>query len=103
MRPGFGPVLPGMRRRVGADVSIDPARGRTVLVVGFQRRRIVGTFVAEKGAKALQPGAVQNQPVPVVVADLMAKMTEQRAIWLVQLEPSLFPLGSIGFLDIERD
>ena len=44
-----------------------------------------------------------DQPVPVVVADLVAEMAEQRAVGLAHLGAPLFALGVVGLGDIERD
>ncbi len=52
----------------------------------------------------LQPaGIVADQPVPVIVAELVAEMAEQRAVVLAHLDAHLFSLGGIGLGDVERD
>jgi len=47
-----------------------------MLVVSPKRRRIVLALVTEPRAKRLEPLAVPHEPIPVVMADLMAEMTE---------------------------
>jgi hypothetical protein len=49
---GFGPVLPRMRRRVRAHVTIAPVRRRPSLVVALQRFLVVEPLVAEQRAPA---------------------------------------------------
>ena len=41
VRPGFGPVFPGMHGGVGADVRLRPVRGRALLVVALHRLVVV--------------------------------------------------------------
>ncbi len=69
-----------------------------------QRLVVVGALVAEQRVKALQPGGVvADQPVPIIVAELVAEMAEQRAVVLAHLGAHLLALGGIGLGDVERD
>ncbi len=69
-----------------------------------QRLVIVGALVAEKLMEALKAaGIVADQPIPVVVAELVAEMAEQRAVVLAHLGTHLLAFGGIGLGDVERD
>ena len=103
MRPGLGKVLPGMRRRIGADEILPPVRNGAVGVIGLQRRPVIHRFVAENLAPAFDEAAVAHQQVPEIMADLVAKVAEQRAIWLVHDGAPPLALGVVGLFDRERD
>src|SRR5471032_723933 len=90
VRPGFGPVFPRMHRRVGADVMLLPVQRRTLLVMPLKGFGVARSIVAEQATKRFQPMAVGDQSIPVVMADLMTEVPEQRAIRLVHLHPNLF-------------
>ncbi len=51
-------------------------------MVPFETGAIVLALVAERRAKPLQPGPVLDQPLPVVVTDLVAEAPEQGAVGL---------------------
>ncbi len=80
VRPGLRPVFPGMHGGVGADVRIRPVRGRALLVVALHRLVVVERVVAEELAKCAEQVAVPDEPVPVVVADLVPQVAEHGAI-----------------------
>ncbi len=103
MRPGFRPVLPGMHGGVGADERIRPVRGRALLVVALHRLVVVERVVAEELAKCAEQVAVPDQPVPVVVADLMPQVAEHGAIGLAHLLAHVFAKRRVGLGDVERD
>ena len=46
---------------------------------------------------------VGDQPVPIIVTDLVAEMTEQRAIRLAHLMTAALALHIVGFRQIDRD
>jgi hypothetical protein len=71
--------------------------------MGLQRGAVVGALVAEQLAVWLDPRRVRDQPVPVVVADFMAEMPEQRAVGFAQRNPRRFALAVVGLLDVDRD
>ncbi len=103
MRPALGPVFPRMHAGIGADVVQRPVRARALRIVGLQAGRVVLGFIAEQGAKALQPVGAGDQPVPVVVADLMAEMPEQRAVGLMHGLAHRFACGVVGLVEVQRD
>ena len=85
MRPGFRPVFPGVHAGVGADEVRLPVGGRACFIVVLQGLAVVGTLITEQRAAGVQPGAVGDQPVPVVMADLVAEMPEQGAVGFAKL------------------
>ncbi len=94
VREGLGPVLPGVARRIGGDVAGLPVRWRAIPVMTLQGILVVHRFVAEDISEALQPaGIVANQPVPVIVAELVAEMAEQGAIVLAHFGSQFLALG----------
>ena len=102
VRPGLGPVLPGMHGGVGADVRLRPVGGRPLLVVALERLGVAGPLVAEQlRGKRVEPGGAPDQPVPVVVADLVAEVAQQRAVGLVHGVPDLLALGVVGLLHVD--
>ena len=50
--------------------------------MGLERLAIVLPLVAEHGTERVEGAAVGDEPVPVIVADLMAEMAQQRAVGL---------------------
>src|SRR6185369_10347251 len=85
MGPAFGPIFPWMHRCVRADVTGAPIGRRAFAVMPLQRTRIIDGFVAEQLPKFFQsPWHFFNQAEPIVMTDLVAKMTEQRAIDLAE-------------------
>ena len=67
VRPGFGPVLPGMRTRIGADEPLRPVCRRTPLVIPRQSRAIICTLVPEEVAKSVEPVTGLEQPFPIII------------------------------------
>src|SRR6478752_6823053 len=103
MRPTFGPVLPGMHGRIRRDVVIGPVRWRPVFVVPLESRGVVLSLVAEEFPKFLMPRRVGDEAVPIVVANLMAEMSEKCPVRLVQILPNLLALRVVALFDVERD
>ena len=64
---------------------------------------IVLPFVAEKIPISLEPVRISDQAIPVVMADLVPKMPEERPIFLLHRMASALPLDVIGFSHIDRD
>ena len=85
MRPRLGPVLPGVRGGIGADVLRLPLRSGQggTLVVRLQRLGVVAPLVAEECAEGVHMPGAQHQLFPVVVAGFMPQMTQQRAVGLM--------------------
>ena len=48
-------------------------------------------------------GCIQHQAVPIVVRDLVAEMTEQRAVRLAHLPPHPLAFGIVGLGQIDGD
>ena len=103
VRPGLGPVLPRMGRRVRADEPARPVGGRAVLVVRLQRSGVVRALVAEEYPARLEPARIPDEAVPVVVADLVPEMTEERPIRLTQIVADLLALRVVRLFGVERD
>ena len=80
-----------------------PVGGRSVRVIVLQRLIIVLALVAEDAAKLFQLRRVGDQPVPIIVPDLVTKMPEQRAIQFAHLMPAPFALCVVGFGEIDGD
>ena len=103
VRPGLGPVFPRMGAGVGADEALLPVGGRGALVVRLERLGVVGALVAEDAPELLERRRARDQPIPVVVAALVAHVPEQRPIRLVERRPPLLALGIVGFGDVDGD
>ena len=103
VRPGLGEILPRMAGGVGADGALLPVRRGAVLVVPFQRLRIVGALVAEQGTERIQPALVADHPVPDPVPDLVTAMAEQGAIGLVHPVTHLLAMRVVRLVEIDGD
>jgi hypothetical protein len=101
--PAFGPVFPGMRRGVGADVVVLPILRRPVGVVAPERLVIVRSLVSEELAETLGELFSTDEAIPVVVTDLVAEVTEQRAVRLTHHQADSFAHDVVGLGDIKRD
>ena len=81
---GLRPVLGGVHGGVGGDEVLLPVRWRALVVVTVQRCLVVGIRVAEQ---LTEPLAVllrrTDEPVVVIVTDLVPEMAEQRPVRLV--------------------
>src|SRR6266702_2811840 len=103
MRPRFGPVLPWMTGGIGADERFLPIGRRPALIVALQGLLVIGALVAKQLAERLEARTVLDQAIPVVMADLMAKVTQQRPVLLVLQLPLLLPADIVGFGHVDRD
>ena len=103
VRPGLGPVLPRVRAGVAGDAAVGPVGSRPLFVVHAQRVHVVGALVAEEFAEIEQPLRRVDQPVPVVVADLVAEMTHQRAVRLAHLGADLLAHHVLGLGGVQGD
>ncbi|MNF85568.1 hypothetical protein D3C84_679670 [compost metagenome] len=92
-----------MHGGVGADVVLLPVQRCTLLIMPFECVGVTGALVTEQAAKRLKPMAVGDQPIPVIVTDLMAKMPKQGAIRFVHLHPYLLAVSVVSFPDIKGD
>ena len=78
--------------------------GGPVLVVALRRPPRNRALVAEQLAEALRASCVsRDQPVPVVVADLVAQVAEHGAIALAHLLAHVLAKREVGLVDVERD
>ena len=69
-----------------------------------QRLLIVGVGIAEQLVEARQVVARRgDQPVKVVVPDLVAKVSEQGSVRLVHLDPQLLAMDVVALGQIQCD
>jgi hypothetical protein len=101
--PGSRPVLPRVAAGVGADEALAPVGRRARFVVRLQRGAVVLPFVAELGAPWLEPRAVFDETLPVVVAGLVSKVAQLGALRLRQCLAARLAPGIVGFLRVQRD
>ena len=78
-------------------------RGDSGGVVLLERLRVVALLVAERLTEFFDAAAIRDQPVPIVVTDLVAKVAEQRAESLAEALPALRAHRGIRFRKIDRD
>ena len=64
---------------------------------------IILALVAEQCAVAVDPWCIGNQAVEIIVAALVAEVTQQRAVTFVHLFARALALGRIGFGNVESD
>src|SRR6185436_4359545 len=103
VRPGFRPVFPRMRTAVRADEVHRPVDRGTVLIVGLQGLVVVATLVTKHSSKVLEAAGSGDEPIPVVVTDFMAEVSEQRAIGLVETCPTQLALRVVGLGEVDPD
>src|SRR5690606_37214853 len=103
VRPGFGKVLPGVGAGVGAHIPLAPIRLWPVGIVCLQGRGVVASLVAEHRLEGTMPDAVPDQAVPVVVAGLMAEVTEDRPVGLCDALPMALPRCVDGLGNVDCD
>ena len=77
VRPAFGPVFPRVDRGIRTDVPICPVTRRSLLEIAFQRCAVVFSLIAEQGSEFLQPRRSVDEPIPIVVPNLMSKVSQQ--------------------------
>jgi hypothetical protein len=80
-----------------------PIGRRALRVVPLDRLLVVHALVAEDAAVGGQPRTVANQSIPVVVADLVPKMTQHGSVTFAELLAQLLAEGIIGLGDVDRD
>ncbi|MNI51025.1 hypothetical protein D3C73_1057220 [compost metagenome] len=69
--------------------------------MALQRVGVARPLVTEQVTERCLPLGVCNQSIPVIMADFVPKMPEQRAIGFVHMHPHLFAMGVVGLLDIQ--
>src|SRR4051812_20374141 len=92
-----------MRAGVGRDEPLRPMRRRAVVIVVLQRLAVIRLLVAEYVAEFADERRVRDQPVPIVVRDLVPEVPEQGPVWLAHLAPRAFAFGIVGFREIDGD
>ena len=80
-----------------------PVGGRPLLVAALEAGGVVLRFIAKELVKPVQPRRSVHQPIPVVMADFMAKMPQQRAVRLAHGFAHGFALGVIGLFEVDGD
>ena len=103
VRPGLGKILPRVRTCIRRDKTLGPVGGSALRVILLERGHIVPPLVAEDAAEFIEMRRVGDQPVPIIMPDLVAEMAEQRAIGLAHLIAAALALCVVGFGQIDRD
>lgn len=67
-------IFPGMRSCIRADMVISPAECRTAGIAALDRCSIIDALVTEQCAKGIVHVGHSDEPVPIVVADLVSEM-----------------------------
>lgn len=101
--PGLGEILPGMSAGIAADEILLPIRARPHGIVPLQASLVILALVAEQLAKRTQPDTASDEAIPVVMADLVAKVTEQRPEGLGHVLAVALAFGIVSLGDIDRD
>src|SRR6187399_1261970 len=100
--PGLRPIFPGMRSRVERDVGVLVV-GFGVLVVGSEGFGVVEPLVAKNLAKRGPTGLVGEEQRPVIMANLVAKVSEQSAVVFTESVANFGPLCGVRLVQVERD
>jgi hypothetical protein len=100
MSPGFRPIFPRMSAGIGAHMPGLPIRRRTMFVILLQGGGVVRGFITEQSAEIREPFAVGDQPIPIIMGDLVSQMSEQSSMWFMEIHTTAFPLIVIGFGNI---
>jgi hypothetical protein len=69
----------------------------------LQRLPIILSIIAEHRPERLEAALVAHEPLPEVVADLVPKMAQQRAVGLAHGLPAALAFGVISFGQRDRD
>ena len=103
MSPGFGPVFPRVRGRVGADIRLFPVECGAVSIVSLQAFRIVVALVAEVGTEGFELLLAAHQPHEIIMTRFVAEMAQQGSIRFLHRRADAFALRIVGFGDIHRN
>jgi hypothetical protein len=71
--------------------------------MAVERLGVIFLVIAEEGAALREPAAVADQAVPVVVADLVAKVAEQRAVGFVHRDAATLAHRVVGLGEVDGD
>ncbi len=103
VRPRFRPIFPRVHAGVRAHEVSRPSVGRTLGVVAPNGLVVIVSLVAEYAAERGQPLRIGDQAIPVVVTNLVAKMSDDGSIAFAELLPQLFSKWVIGFGNVDGD
>lgn len=76
VRPGFCPVFPRVRGRIGTHEIILPVWRRPFCIVTSQGLAVVGTFITKHASEFFEPRSVADEQIPVIMSDFMTTMPE---------------------------
>src|SRR3954454_18608291 len=71
--------------------------------MALQRLLIINPFISEQLAGGEQHAAVTDQKVPIMMSDLMTKVTKERAVRLTHGLSAVFAHDIISFCECDRD
>ena len=103
VRPCLSEIFPWMRTGVAGDKTLRPILRRTIRIVLLKCGGIVLLLIAEDRAKAVEMRGIRNQTIPVIMRNLVAKMSKQGAVGLAHLAAPAFALDIVGFGKIDGD
>jgi hypothetical protein len=94
--PGLSEVFPGMRCGISRYKVLLPIGWCGLDIMPRKCSLIVLPVITEHSAASIEFASVAYQKVLIMVSDLVAEVTEQRAIGLVHLASPLFTLNVVG-------
>ena len=101
--PGLGEIFPGVCGGVGAHKAALPARRRAVVVVLLEGLGVGRIAVVAEDRIASVFAFAFDKRHPIVVADFVAEMANQRPVRLVHLFADALALDRVGFVKVDRD
>ena len=103
MGEGLCEVLPRMGCGVGTDMAVGPIGERAASIVAMYRLRIIGALVPEQRSEAILHVGPGNEPIPIIVADLMTEVTEKGPIRLPHFVSDALARHVIRFDHVQGD
>src|ERR1700730_803418 len=101
--PGLREIFPWMRSCVGGNELLLPISGRACRVGAVHRLAVAGPLVAEYQPEFIKLCGGSHEAIPIVMRDLVTKMSEQGPIGLAHLATTTFSLGVIRLGQIDSD
>src|SRR5262249_48879052 len=89
--------------RIRTDILFLPVQWRPLFVISLQRQLVINRLIPEKLTPGSQSRSGPNQALPIIVADLMPEMSEQRPIRFMQTNAAAFPLVAVRLPHVDRD